>query len=158
MTNEAIPATPPTSNPVLVRTLVWGGAVALGLMILSAIIGFAVAGTNGLWSGVVGVGLAAVFLALTALSILIANRWSGSELYMPIFFGLVLGGWFLKLIIFIVVMLLLRSADWVHPQVLFFSLIAGVLTTLIIDALVVWKTRMPTVSELILPTKNPEDD
>ena len=93
---------PVSSTPILRTALVWSGAVTAVLAIAAAVIGFLVAGTEGLWSGLAGVLIAAVFLGITAASILIANRWYGDPLYVPAFFGIVLGGWLLKLVLFIV--------------------------------------------------------
>ncbi len=82
--------------------------------------GFLVGGAEGLGSGLLGVVLSAVFLAITAGSILIANRWFGDALYVPIFFGIVLGGWILKLVVFVVALLAAarpavdRSDDLLH--------------------------------------------
>ena len=100
---------PVSSTPILRTALVWSGAVTAVLAIAAAVIGFLVAGTEGLWSGLAGVLIAAVFLGITAASILIANRWYGDPLYVPVFFGIVLGGWLLKLVLFIVALLVLRD-------------------------------------------------
>jgi hypothetical protein len=55
-----------------------------------------------------------VFLGFTAGTILIANRWYGDPLYVPIFFGAVMGGW-LKFVVFLVVLFLLRGQPWLNP-------------------------------------------
>ena len=52
---------------------------------------------------------------------------------------------------------LLRDADWLNPTVLFLSLVAGVIASLVVDVLVVAKSRMPYVSDVELP-KAPTDD
>ena len=43
-----------------------------------------------------------MFLSITALSILIANRFIGSDLFVGLFFGIVLGGWIVKFVLFLV--------------------------------------------------------
>ncbi|REJ06613.1 hypothetical protein DY023_05810 [Microbacterium bovistercoris] len=149
----------PTSTPLLRRTLILS-AIATGVLaVAGALIGWAVAGQSGLISALVGVLLAAVFLAITAISILIANHWYGDDLYVPIFFGAVLGGWLLKFVIFLVVLATLRGAPWVQPQVFFFAILAGIVVTLIIDVVVMLRTRMPNVSDVELPesTEDPAD-
>lgn len=141
----------PTSTPLLRRTLILS-AIATGVLaVLGAFIGWAVAEQEGLISALVGVLLAAVFLAITAISILIANRWYGDDLYVPIFFGAVLGGWLLKFVIFLVVLATLRGQPWVQPQVFFFAILAGIVVTLIIDVVVMTRSRMPNVSDVSLP-------
>ncbi|MDR2996488.1 MAG: hypothetical protein LBU78_00045 [Microbacterium sp.] len=141
----------PTSTPLLRRTLILS-AIATGVLaVLGAVIGWAVAGQEGLVSALVGVLLSAVFLAITAISILVANRWYGDDLYVPIFFGAVLGGWLVKFVIFLVVLATLRGQPWIQPQVLFLAIVAGIVVTLIIDVIVMSRSRMPNVSDVTLP-------
>ncbi|WEG09893.1 hypothetical protein PU630_04855 [Microbacterium horticulturae] len=142
---------PVTSTPVLRATLVWSGVVTAVLAVAGAIIGFAVAGLPGLFSALAGVVLAALFLGITGASILIANRWFGDALYVPVFFGIVLGGWVLKFVVFIVVLLVLRGQSWIEPTVFFVAIVAGVLASLVIDVVVLTRMRIPTVS-VELPT------
>jgi len=158
MSDKTEPAAAPSINAVLRTVLVWTGIAAVVLIILGGGIGFLVAGANGLWSGLAGVGLAVIFLALTPISVLIANRWYGREMFATVFFGIVMGGWLLKLVIFIVAIVILRGQSWVVPGVIFLSLVAGIVVSLVIDAVAFSKLRMPHVSDVILPTRNPEDD
>lgn len=158
MTSDQTAPASPTSNPLLLKTLVWAEVAALVLALIGGFIGYQVGGWGGLWSAVVGVALAMLFMSFTGLSIVIANRWFGDPLYVPIFFALVLGGWLFKLVVFFIVMFVLRGQPWVHPTIMFFSIIAGVIATLVVDVIVVLRMRIPTVSESILPTTNPEDD
>lgn len=151
-------SSPVSSTPILRSTLIWSAVAAAVLAVIAAVIGYAVAGQNGLWSGLIGVLLAFVFLGITAGSILFANRWFGDALYVPIFFGIVLGGWLVKIGVFIVLMLVLGNQPWVAPQVLFLSIIAGVGMSLVVDALVVVRMRLPHVSDIELPTEVPDDD
>ncbi|MDQ0574802.1 hypothetical protein [Agromyces albus] len=147
----------PTSNPVLRKALTWGGVLAGVIAIVSASLGFVVDGTSGLVSGLIGTLMAVVFMGITAASILVANRFAGSDLFVGAFFGIVLGGWLLKFIAFIVLVVLLRDAAWLNPTVLFLSLVAGVIASLVVDVLVVAKSRMPYASDVQLP-KPPADD
>jgi hypothetical protein len=158
MSNTPEPVAAPSINPVLRTVLVWTGIAAVILIILGSGIGYLVAGTNGLWSGLAGVGLAVIFLALTPISVLIANRWYGREMFATVFFGIVMGGWLLKLVIFIVAIVILRSQDWIVPPVIFLSLVAGIVVSLVIDAVAFNKLRVPHVSDVQLPTRNPEDE
>ena len=147
----------PSSNPVLRRALVWGGILAGILLVVSGILGFVFAGVEGLAGALVGTLMAVVFMGITAASILLANRFSSSDVFVGVFFGIVLGGWLLKFIVFIVLVVLLRGADWLNPMVLFLSLVAGVMASLVVDVLVVARSRMPYVSDVELP-KAPTDD
>jgi hypothetical protein len=145
-----------SSTPILRTALVFSAIVTAGLIVVGAIVGLLVAGPSGLWSALAGVLVAAVFLGITAASILIANRWFGDPLYVPIFFGIVLGGWILKLILFVVALFVLRGQDWIVPTVFFVALVVSVLASLIIDVVVMTRMRLPHVSDTTLPT-DPEE-
>ncbi|GAA5149011.1 hypothetical protein GCM10025768_11560 [Microbacterium pseudoresistens] len=149
---------PVSSTPILRRTLIVGGIAAILLAIVAAVIGGLVAGANGMWSGLAGVLLAVVFLAITGISILVANRWYGDPLYVQFFFAIVLGGWLLKLALFVVIMLVLRGQPWISPLVFFLSIVAGVVMSLVVDVVVLMKMRLPHVSDISLPTSDPEDE
>ncbi|MDR6866454.1 membrane associated rhomboid family serine protease [Microbacterium resistens] len=148
---------PVSSTPILRRTLIWSAGAAAALAVVAAVVGGIVAGPSGVWSGLVGVLLAVVFLAITAISILVANRWYGEPLYVQLFFAIVLGGWLLKLGLFVVVMIVLRGQPWISPMVFFLSIVAGVLMSLIVDVIVLSRMRLPNVSDTTLPTEVPED-
>lgn len=147
---------PVTSTPILRTTLVWSAVVTGVLAAAGAVIGYLVAGTEGLWSALVGVLVAALFLGITAASILIANRWYGDPLYVQIFFGIVMGGWILKLVVFIAVLIVLRGQPWLNPTVFFVALVVSVLASLVVDVVVLTRMRVPAVA-VELPTENPED-
>ncbi|MET0736334.1 MAG: hypothetical protein ABWY55_11935 [Microbacterium sp.] len=149
---------PVSSTPILRTTLMWSAAVTGILAVGGAVVGYLVAGPEGLWSALVGVLVAALFLAITGASILIANRWYGDPLYVPVFFGIVMGGWILKLVVFIVVLLVLRGQPWMEPAVFFVAIVVSVLASLAIDVVVLTRMRVPHVSDIELPTTNPEDD
>lgn len=147
---------PVSSTPVLRTALTWGAIVAGVLAVVGGIVGFAVAGIEGLASALVGVAVGALFSAVTAASILIANRWFGDPLYVPIFFGIVLGGWIVKLVLFIVALLVLRDQPWVEPVVFFVALVASVVGSLAVDLIVLLRMRVPHASDVSLPTTDPE--
>jgi hypothetical protein len=146
------PARRPSSTPVLRTALTWGGIVAGALLVVGALVGFAVAGAGGLGSALAGVLVSAFFLAVTAVSILIANRWFGDDLYVPIFFGIVLGGWILKLVLFIVALVILRGQPWIDPVVFFVALVVSVIASLVVDVVVLLRMRIPSASDVTLPT------
>jgi hypothetical protein len=147
----------PTSNPVLRRALAWGGLLAAIILVVSAVLGLVFAGLPGLFGALIGTIMAVVFMGITAASILLANRFAGSDLFVGAFFGIVLGGWLLKFIVFIVLVVLLRDATWLDTTVLFLSLVAGVIASLVVDVLVVAKSRLPYASDVELPKPPAED-
>lgn len=142
-TSRILPTGVPSSVPVLRRTLAYGFAFAAAIAVVGGVIGLLVAGPTAAWSAVIGAAMAGVFLGITALSILIAVRYD-----IVAFFGIVLGAWLLKFVAFIVAALALRDQPWIDPTALFLSLIAGVIASLVVDVMVVMKTRMPYVSDL----------
>lgn len=146
-------ANPVSSTPILRTTLLWSAAVTAVLAVIGGVVGFLLEGPTGMWSALIGVLVAALFLAITGLSILIANRWYGDALYVPVFFGIVLGGWILKLIVFIVALLLLRGQPWVQPTIFFVAVVISVLASLVVDVIVLTRMRVPTVSDASLPTE-----
>lgn len=140
-----------SSNRLFRTTLRWSAVITAALAAVGAAVGYAVAGTSGLWSALGAILLAAVFLGLTAGTILIANRWYGDPLYVPIFFGAVMGGWIVKFVLFIVVLLVLRGQPWLNGPVFFVALVVSVITSLVIDVVVMLKMRVPAV-DVSLPT------
>ncbi|MBA8816527.1 hypothetical protein FHX48_001600 [Microbacterium halimionae] len=157
MTPEPDAARSVTSAPLLRATLAWSGGVAVVLAVVAGIAGFVVSGTDGMWSGLVGVIVATVFLGITGVSILISNRWFGDPLYVPIFFAIVLGGWILKLIIFIVALVILRGQPWVDPTVFFVALVVSVIAALAVDVVTLARMRVPRVN-VALPTSADEGE
>ena len=157
MTSTTPHPSQPTSVPVLRRILVYGAFLALGIMVVGAIVGGLVAGVSGVVSALVGTLMAVVFMGITAGSILLANRFAGSEAAIGAFFGIVMGGWLVKFVVFLALMFLLRGQPWIQPVVLLLSIIAGVIGSLVVDVVVVMKSRMPYASDVTLP-KAPSDD
>ena len=125
----------------------WTALVGALLVIVLGGVGAAIDGWAGVATALVGVGIAVGFMAITAGSILIANRFAGNDLFVGAFFGIVMGGWLLKFVLFIVAMLLLRSAPWVNLGVLFAGLVAGILGSLAVDVIVLSRSKLPYVSD-----------
>lgn len=140
-----------TVAPILTRALRYGAVVALAVAVIAGGIGLIVAGLPGLVGGLGGAALAAVFLGLTAASMLVAGRVTKGDTNGPAFFGIVLGVWALKFIVFIVVALLFRGQAAVDPYVFFFAVIAAVLGSLVSDIVAFLRARVPYVSDVSLP-------
>lgn len=155
--SQPAPNSTPSSNPVLRRALVLDGFVALGIAVVGGVIGFIVDGGVGLISALIGTALAVIFMGVTAATILLANRFSGSDMFVGAFFGIVLGGWMLKFVVFLIVVFLLKDQVWVNPVILFLSVIVGVIGSLIVDVMVMLKSRMPYVSDVVLPNQSADN-
>ena len=137
----------PTSQPLLLRAVRWGAIATVVLVVVVGGGGYLIGGTPAMVGGAMGAAFSGVFLILTVGSIAFANRFIGSELYVAVFFSIVLGTWLLKFIGFIVALLLLRNQVWLDPIAFFVGLLAGVLVSLVLDVLVVVKSRMPAISD-----------
>lgn len=138
----------PSSTPVFRRILAFEAVVALVAAVAGAAIGAAVSGTAGLAGAFVGAAMALLFLGVTAASILTANRFAGTDAFLPAFFGIVLGGWLLKFVVFLALVFLLKDQPWLDSTVLFLTIVAVVLGSLVVDVLVVARSRLPVVSDL----------
>jgi hypothetical protein len=124
-------------NEVFSAVLKQGLVLVAAIAILGGGLGLIFAGAAGLVSGLIGATLALLFSSLTALSV-----FFGGKLSLGGFFGVVLGGWIVKLIGFIVLIALLKGAAFIAGPVLFFTLVASILGTLVIDSRIVLKSRI----------------
>jgi len=138
-------------TPVLTLALRYGAIFAVAVAIVAGSIGFLVAGVPGLIGGLLGAALSAVFLGLTAGSMLIAGRITKGDSTDPVFFGIVIGVWLLKLVVFIVAEVLLRGQPWFDPLVFFFAIVAVVMGSLVLDAVAMYRARVPYASDVALP-------
>jgi hypothetical protein len=130
------------SNPVSTSE-VFAAVLKQGLLLIGAIavigggLGLLFAGIAGLFSGLIGAALALLFSTLTALSVKF-----GGKLSLGGFYGVVLGGWIFKMVLFIAIVAGLRGADFIDGPVFFFTLVASILGTLVIDSMIVMKSRI----------------
>jgi hypothetical protein len=138
-------------TPILTRSLLYGGIVAVVVAVAGGIVGQVVSGTPGLVGGLVGAGLSAVFLALTAISMLIAGRVAKGDGTSPVYFGVVLGMLGVKFVIFLVAALWLRGQSWIDLRVFAFAAIVAVLGSLVGDLVAFARARVPYVSDVSLP-------
>lgn len=125
---------------VMLRVLRLGALLVLGITVVGSGIGFLVAGAPGALAALAGGAAAFVFTALTALSLLL-----GSKLGLAGFLGVVLGGWLVKMVLFLVLFSVLNRADWLtfdSRPVVFFTVVAAVLGGLVLDTLIVTKARL----------------
>jgi hypothetical protein len=137
--------------PVYRLALRNGAVVAVVVAIAGSVIGWLVAGQPGLVGALVGAGLAAVFLGLTTISMLIAGRVTKGDPTNPLFFAVVLGTLGVKFLLFLVLAIWLRGQTWIDPGVFAVTAIAAVIGSLIGDALAFSRARVPYVSDVRLP-------
>lgn len=122
------------------KILKQGAFLIGGIAIVGGVIGFLIASVAGLVSALIGAAMALIFVSMTALSV-----WLGGKLSLGGFFGVVLGGWIFKLLLFIGLVLLLKGATFIVGPILFVCIVLSVLGSLTLDAIAVTKARIPTV-------------
>lgn len=129
----------PTALVAPMRRVLKVGALALLIAWPVAVaIGYLVDGLAGVWGALIGMGLAAVFFALTVAVALSTARMEVSALG-----AAVLGSWLIKMVLLIVVLALLRDADFYSRPMLFSTLLVGTIGALLLEAWVVNTTRVP---------------
>jgi hypothetical protein len=132
---------PSTSAEQLFKNVLGQTALLTGLIAsLGSLAGFIVEGINGVVSALIGAGLAFAFGALTVVSMMI-----GRKLSLAGFFGVVMGGWLIKLIGFALLARSLQGAEFINGPVLFLTLVAAILGSLVIDSIAVLSARIPVV-------------
>jgi len=129
-----------SSTPVFAKALKLSALLVVSVAVICSIIGYLVVGVDGLWTALIGSAIALVFTSLTVLSVLF-----GARLPLGGFYGLVLGGWLLKIVLFAVLMAALQRMDFIHGPTLFFAIVLSVLGSLSIDSWVVLRSRIPTI-------------
>lgn len=133
-------------------------AIVIGILAVGgAVVGYLVSGVPGMISGLLGAAMWLVFLALTATSIQVAIRATKDDPGSPLFFAIVLGSWVLKLVLFVVLSIWLRSQPWLDPTVFFVTVIIAVVGSLVFDVIAFQRARVPYVGDVELP-RTVEDD
>lgn len=139
-----------TYSPILGRAVKYGAILAVAIAVVGGVIGFLVAGTPGLVSAIIGALLTALFMGFTAGSIIVASRVTKDDASSVLFYGIVLGAWLLKFVVFIVIMIALRNQPFIAPFVMFISILAAVIGSLVVDVLAFVRSRVPYV-DVALP-------
>jgi hypothetical protein len=123
------------------RVLLLGVALISAIALVGSVAGFLAFGIKGLVSALIGAAMATLFVSLTAASV-----WFASKLSLAGFFGVVLGGWLVKMVSFLVLVIFLRKSEFIVGGVLFFTLVAAVIGSLTVDAWVFARSRIPTIA------------
>jgi len=129
-----------------IRTSVIFGAIATaGIAVAGGLIGFVVEGWVGVLSALLGSTVAFLFMGVTALSITLGLRFSGESLISGVFFATVLGAWFLKFVLFLGAVYVIRNVTEINPAIAFVCVIFAVIAALISDVVAVSRARIPVV-------------
>lgn len=146
-----------TVSHIAKRALLAGVVVTSVIAIVAATAGALISELSGMLGALVGAALGFALLGLTPLSIIWGFAWGKGDVLSPGFFSAVLGTWLLKFVVFLAAVLWLGDQEWLDRTVLFVTIVASVVATLITDLVVVAKSRMPYVSDVTLPGDKPKD-
>ena len=146
-----------TVSQIAKRALLAGVVVTSIIAIIAATAGALISGLAGMLGAFVGAALGYALLGLTPLSIMWGFRLGKGDVLSPGFFSAVLGTWLLKFVVFLAAVFWLGDQQWLDRLVLFITIVASVLASLVTDLVVVAKSRMPYVSDISLPGDTPKD-
>lgn len=129
-----------TKQQVFNRALMLNLAVGIAIALIGSLLAFLLVDAQAIFGALIGAGIAFSFGLLTLLSIQFGGR-------LPIggFYGVVLGGWLIKVLLFAILIGSLQDAEWLHGPTFFFALVAAVMANLAVDSWVVLKGRIETV-------------
>lgn len=120
--------------------LLWGSVASVIALPLAAMIGYAVDAVPGAWGGFLGVLIPVAFFSGTVIVALLTLR-----VPQQVFGAVVLGSWLVKIVLLLVALFFLRDATFFNRPVFFFAFLIGTAGYLILEAMIVVKTRVPYV-------------
>lgn len=130
----------PTNLQGLFRAaLLFTGLLSLAIALIGGGLGYLAVGERAIPSALIGAGIAFAFGAVTAISVRFGGGFS-----LGVFYAILMGGWLLKLVSFAVLIAVLQGADFLSGPVFFFTLVAAVMGGLVIDSILVLRSRIPT--------------
>lgn len=127
------------------KALVYGLLVALAVGVLGSILGGLLVGVEGVVSALIAAGVGAMLTLVTVGSLLAGARLVRDDPGNPLYFAVILGAWLLKFVLFLVIVLVLRDQDFVHPIAIFACLVAVVVGGVIGDVVAVLRARVPYI-------------
>ena len=146
-----------TVSQIAKRALLAGVVVTSIIAIVAATAGALISDLAGMLGAFVGAALGFALLGLTPLSIMWGFKLGKGDVLSAGFFSAVLGTWLLKFVVFLAAVFWLGDQAWLDRTVLFVTIVASVIATLVTDLVVVAKSRMPYVSDVTLPGDKPKD-
>ncbi|MGO2096434.1 MAG: hypothetical protein ACTH2J_04590 [Candidatus Microbacterium stercoravium] len=130
-------------NPLVARSLAVSALVWAVVGLVACGIGFLSNGYPGLGSAATGAGAGIAFPLLTAVILLVPDRTYGTTRYAAIAFFSFLGGFLVKIAMFVLAMVLLLGIDAIVPGPLYGALAATGVASLIVDLIIVNGIRVP---------------
>lgn len=145
-----------SSNPTFRAGLLWTTVAGAVVLVAAAVIGLIVDGPQGLWSGVLGALIGALFPIITVASMLFGNRWYGTPQFLQMFFGITMGVFIVKVVVFLVAIAVVLGLPWVNLIVFYVALVAAAVASLVIDVIIVTRMRISGASDVALPGDDEE--
>ncbi|OZD08624.1 hypothetical protein CH275_04070 [Rhodococcus sp. 06-235-1A] len=115
----------------------------IGLVVLTVVsvgVSVAAAGTPGLWGSLIGVAIGGGFVITTALSVALTTRFPASAVG-----ALLLGGWLVKMVIALIVLVALKDADFYSRYALGLTILGALVVVLGAEVFGVVKTKVAYV-------------
>ncbi len=131
---------------VVVRALVFGAIVVVAVAALGSLIAALTVGPPGVVSVLFAAGLTALFLGVTSASIILADRVTRDRPSVGVYFGIILGMWALKFVVFLVILITMRGAEWLDPFVFFIAVIVAVIGSLVADVVALAGARVSPIA------------
>ncbi|MDH4397435.1 MAG: hypothetical protein QE275_02530 [Actinomycetota bacterium] len=129
-----------STTQVFAKALKLSALLVVTVAAVCSLVGYLLVGVDGVLTAMLGSAIALVFTSMTILSVLF-----GARLPLGGFYGLVLGGWLLKVVLFGILLAVLQRMEFIHGPTLFFAIVISVLGSLGIDSWVVLRSRIPTI-------------
>ncbi|MGV8876857.1 MAG: hypothetical protein ACOH1K_05045 [Rhodoglobus sp.] len=139
------------SSAILGRALAYGALLTVTIAVVGSVVGYLIDGSSGLISALIGAGLTALFMGFTAGSVVLASRATNGDSSSTLFFGIVLGAWLAKFIVFIAILVLLQGQPFLNPYIFFFAILIAVIGSLVVDVLAFVNARESYVPGVSLP-------
>ncbi|WCZ32334.1 hypothetical protein [Corynebacterium massiliense] len=125
----------------LVRAVKFGALALAAFTVISLVVWGLVGGAPGLWGVVIGAAIGGGFVLLTALSVLLTAGTSPSTTM-----AVVLGGWLLKIVLLVIVLLFIRDLDFFHRGALLTTVVLALVAVLGAEVWATVSTRTTYVS------------
>lgn len=122
------------------RMLLWGLLLVAGVTILGSAAGWLVAGGPGVSGALIGGLITAIFLGVSVLTMFLGRKLSLTGIA-----GALGVGFLFKAFIFMIVISRLARLQGIDGTVTFFTIVAAVLGTSLLDAALLQKARIPYV-------------
>ena len=123
------------------RAVKLGGLALLVITVVSLAVWGGISGLPGIWGVLVGAAIGGGFVLFTALSVLLtANTTPVNTM------AVVLGGWLLKVIVLVMVLLVIRDMDFYDTVALFVTVMLALFATLGTEVWAVVTSRVTYVS------------